>query len=144
MMTSSNGNIFRVTGPLCWEFTGHLWIPVTKASDAELWCFLWKNGRTSSRGAGDFGRHHAHYDVTVMTPKNRQPANLSKIPTTVTCDGLNISKSFSFSMLQQCAEFTYSKRVITVWRYAYSVEKLQSEWWVWVWVKGRDGAVLMT
>ena len=33
MMTSSNGNIFR--------FTGHQWIPLTKASDAELWCFLW-------------------------------------------------------------------------------------------------------
>ena len=41
MMTSSNGNIFRVTGPLCGEFTGHRWIPLTKASDAELWCFLW-------------------------------------------------------------------------------------------------------
>ena len=41
MMTSSNGNIFRVTGHLCGEFTGHLWIPRTKASDAELWCFLW-------------------------------------------------------------------------------------------------------
>ena len=41
MMTSSNGNIFRVTGPFCWEFTGHLWIPLTKASDAELWYFLW-------------------------------------------------------------------------------------------------------
>ena len=41
MMTSSNGNIFRVTGPLCGEFTGHRWIPRTKASDAELWCFLW-------------------------------------------------------------------------------------------------------
>ena len=26
MMTSSNGNIFRVIGPL-WEFTGHRWIP---------------------------------------------------------------------------------------------------------------------
>ena len=26
-MTSSNGNIFRVTGPLCGEFTGHRWIP---------------------------------------------------------------------------------------------------------------------
>ena len=37
MMTSSNGNIFRVTGPLCGEFTGHQWIPHTKASDAELW-----------------------------------------------------------------------------------------------------------
>ena len=36
MMTSSNGNIFRVTGPLCGEFTGHRWIPRTKASDAEL------------------------------------------------------------------------------------------------------------
>ena len=31
MMTSSNGNIFRVTGPLCG----------TNASDAELWYFLW-------------------------------------------------------------------------------------------------------
>ena len=41
MMTSSNGDIFRVTGPLCWEFTGPRWIPRTKASDAKLWCFLW-------------------------------------------------------------------------------------------------------
>ena len=40
MMTSSNG-IFRVTGPLCGEFTGHRWIPLTKASDAGLLCFLW-------------------------------------------------------------------------------------------------------
>ena len=39
MMTSSNGNIFRVTGLLCGEFTGHRWIPRTKACDAELWCF---------------------------------------------------------------------------------------------------------
>ena len=41
MMTSSNGNIFRVTSPLCGEFTGHRWIPLTKASGAEFWCFLW-------------------------------------------------------------------------------------------------------
>ena len=40
-MTSSDGNIFRVTGPLCGEFTGRRWIPLTKASDAELWCYLW-------------------------------------------------------------------------------------------------------
>ena len=40
-VTSSNGNISRVTGHLCGEFTGHRWIPGTKASDAELWCFLW-------------------------------------------------------------------------------------------------------
>ena len=40
MMTSSNGNIFRVTGPLWGEFTGHRSIPLTKASDAELSYFL--------------------------------------------------------------------------------------------------------
>ena len=42
MMTpSSNGNIFRVTGPLCGEFPGPRRIPRTKASDAELGYFLW-------------------------------------------------------------------------------------------------------
>ena len=41
MMTSSNGNIFRVTGHLCGEFTGSRWIPLTNASDADLWCLLW-------------------------------------------------------------------------------------------------------
>ena len=32
--------LFSVTGPLCGEFTGHRWIPLTKASDAKLGCFL--------------------------------------------------------------------------------------------------------
>ena len=41
MMTSSNGNIFRVSGHLYGEFTGRRWIPRRKTSDAELWCFLW-------------------------------------------------------------------------------------------------------
>ena len=41
MLTPSNGNNFRVTGLLCGEFTGHRWIPRTKAGDAELWSFLW-------------------------------------------------------------------------------------------------------
>ena len=49
IMTSSNVNIFCVTGPLCGEFTGDRWIPLTKASDLRLnirlskhslcWCF---------------------------------------------------------------------------------------------------------
>ena len=69
MMTSSNGNIYRVTGLLCGQFTGHRWIPLTKASDTELWCFLWSapwiNG-WHNREAGDLGRHRAHHDVIVM------------------------------------------------------------------------------
>ena len=32
---------FYVTGPLWWESTSGRCIPLTKASDAELWCFLW-------------------------------------------------------------------------------------------------------
>ena len=40
-MTSSNGDIFRVTGPLQGEFIGHRWIPLPKGSDAEIWFFLY-------------------------------------------------------------------------------------------------------
>ena len=40
MITSSNGMFFRVTGPLCGEFTGHRWITLTKASDAEFDVFF--------------------------------------------------------------------------------------------------------
>ena len=40
MMASSNGNIFRVTGPLCGEFTDNRWIRRTKASDAKIDVFF--------------------------------------------------------------------------------------------------------
>ena len=40
MMASTNENIFRVTDPLWGESTGHQWIPLAKASDAELRCFF--------------------------------------------------------------------------------------------------------
>ena len=75
IMTSSNGNIFRVTGPLCGEFTGHRWIPCTNASDAELWCFLWFahwiNGWVNNREAGDWRRYRTHYDVIVILYPSR-------------------------------------------------------------------------
>ena len=72
MMTSSNGNIFRFTywPLLCGEFAGHRWISLTKASDVELWCFLWSalwiNGEVKNREAGDLRCHRAHYDVITM------------------------------------------------------------------------------
>ena len=69
-MTSSNENIFRVTGPVCGEFTGLRWMPHTKASDAEHWCFLWSaawiNGWVNNDEAGDLRRNRSHYDVIVM------------------------------------------------------------------------------
>ena len=69
-MTSSNGSIFRVTGPLWGEFTGHRWIPLTKASNAELWFFIWSapwiNGWANNHENGYLRRHRAPHDVIVM------------------------------------------------------------------------------
>ena len=67
MMTSSNRNIFCVTGPLCGKFTDDRWIPLTKAGALmfSLIC-AWINGWLNNRQAGDLKRHRAHYDVTVM------------------------------------------------------------------------------
>ena len=52
IMTSSNGNFFRAAGPLCGHFTSQRWIPLTKASDAEL-CFFYRrlNQRLSKQSA---------------------------------------------------------------------------------------------
>ena len=71
MMTSSNGNIFRVTGPLCREFTGYQWIPLTKANERGALMFslicAWINGWVINREAGDLRRHRPHCDVTIMS-----------------------------------------------------------------------------
>ena len=82
MMTSSNENIFHVTGPLWRESTGHRWIPLTKGSDAELWCFFictWTNGVANNRGTGVLRHHCAHYDVTVMIEQNTKMVILARI-----------------------------------------------------------------
>ena len=60
MMTSSNGSIFRVTSPLCREFTGHRWIPRYASI----------NGWVNNREAGDLRRHRAQYDVIVINFTN--------------------------------------------------------------------------
>ena len=63
MMTSSNGNNFHVTGPLCGEFAGHRW---RGALMFPLIC-AWTNGWAYNRAAGDLRRHRSHYDVIFMT-----------------------------------------------------------------------------
>ena len=71
MMTSSNGNIFLVTGHLCGEFTGEF-----PAQRPVTWSFVVlfdlrlnkRLGKQPMNGeAGDLRRRRAHYDVTVMT-----------------------------------------------------------------------------
>ena len=69
MMTWSNWNIFRVTGPLCWEFT----VPVNSPHKGQ-WrealvfslIYAWINDWVNNREDGDLRRHLGHYDVIVM------------------------------------------------------------------------------
>ena len=68
MMTSPNGNIFRITGHLRGEFIGHRWISVTRPVTRSFDVFfgLRLNKRVNNREAGDLRCHCAHYDVTVI------------------------------------------------------------------------------
>ena len=60
--------------PRNWPFVRGIhwshWIPHTKASDVELWCFslicVWINSWVNNCEAGDLRRHRGHYDVNVM------------------------------------------------------------------------------
>ena len=111
MMTSSNGNIFRITGHLCGEFTG----PRVNSPHKGQWrgdlmysliCVRISGGINNSE-AGDLRRHRAHYDVSVMIYMwltcnnviNRQdyPPTLSKkcLYFKVVSPFLNYSDSFS-------------------------------------------------
>ena len=82
MMTSSNGNIFRVTGPLCGEFTGPGELPTCAGNSPvpvnsphkgqwrgalmfSVIC-VWINGLVNNREAGDLRRHRGHYHINVM------------------------------------------------------------------------------
>ena len=72
MMTSSNRTIFRVTGHLCGEFTGHRWIPHKGQWRVSLMFTLicaWIKGWINNGETGDLRRHRAHYNVTVSSLK---------------------------------------------------------------------------
>ena len=71
-MTSSNVNISSVTGLLC---GGIHRSPVNSPHHGQwrgalMFSFIcaWINGWVNNREAGDFRRHHAHYNVMVMHP----------------------------------------------------------------------------
>ena len=70
--------------PHYWPFVrgipGHRWIPHTKASDAELWCFDLRLNKWLSKQSGGWNlrRHHAHYDVIVMGGLRFSPLQLNE------------------------------------------------------------------
>ena len=68
--TLSRWNILRVSGPLCGESIDHWLIPLTKASDAELRCFIWsapeKETAEQAIKPPVIWDATAHYDGTVI------------------------------------------------------------------------------
>ena len=69
MMTSSNGNIFCVTGHLCREFTGHRSLHKGQWRGALMFSLIcaWINCWVNNGEAGDLRCCCTHYDVIVMT-----------------------------------------------------------------------------
>ena len=69
MMTSWNGNIFCITGPLCGNHQSLVNSPHKGQWRRALMVFFictWINSWVDNREAGDLRCHHTHYDVIVM------------------------------------------------------------------------------
>ena len=83
MMTSSNGNLFRVTGHFLWEIHRSPVNSPHKSQWREALLFslicAWINGWVNTREAGDLRRNRAHYDVTIMN-KSLPTRSHSMIP----------------------------------------------------------------
>ena len=88
-MTSSNGNIFRVTGPLCGEFTGPgefpTQRPVTRSFDVFFDLRLNTRLSINNREAGDLRRYIALIMTSVLWQNcpyvyNKKLMSLSGVP----------------------------------------------------------------
>ena len=136
MVTSSNGNIFCVTGHLCGEFTGTGEFPVQRpvTGSCDVFFDLRLNKRLSKQSWG------AHYDVTVMW----------KHLMTVNCLNGFLAELFSgeyykisFIVSQYCLSFWLSLmasgnkplpgRMLTdiyksIWRHYATIGSLHRDW----------------
>ena len=104
MMTWSDGNIFRVTGHLCGEFTGPGEFPHKGQWSGALMISLicvWINGWVNNREAGDLRRYLAHYDVIVMTSAHfLSPFQLVNCETLISVSTILSKSIFSLNVLR--------------------------------------------
>ena len=134
MMTSSNRNIFRVTGPLWGEFTGHRWIPLKSLWLEALMLLLicaWIHSLVSNREAGDLRPHRAHYDVIVMVTITTfsSPA----LPFHETCRfSVNGNDNNDVPMLDKLVKLTRQFWTFTVtshtWRQSWHYNEFRFQW----------------
>ena len=95
MMTSSNGNIFRVTGHLCGDFTGHRWIPAQRPVTQGIAVFFDLNARLSKQSWGWWFETPSH----PLWRHNNEASDLVRHFAKVcwTCNSnLSIAKKYAF------------------------------------------------
>ena len=123
-MTSSNGNIFRVTGPLCGEFTGPgefpTQRPVTRSFD--VFFDLRLNKRLSKHSWGwwfetlslSLWRHHNVIDITFSMCLRH--ANRQKQGVTSACNTLSSRRRYSHSLrtkhLEECLDTVHLRNYV--------------------------------
>ena len=71
LMTSSNGNIFRVTGPLCGKTSPSPHKGQLRGTLVFSLICAWTNRWANNRDDSDLRRHRAHYDANVMYKGNQ-------------------------------------------------------------------------
>ena len=134
-MTSSNGNIFRVTDHLCGnstvtgEFPGQ-WRGALMFS---LICD-WINGWMNNREAGDLRRHGAHYDVTVTVLESHGIWQLSRdLKHGMPCIGEHISEINNTSHWRHISLRIYYHRNF-IWPGQGSRNSISKKWLHICWV----------
>ena len=93
MITSSNGNIFHVTGPLCKEFTGHRWIPPQRPVMRSFDVF---------------------FDLCLNKWLSKQPwRQWCELPSRSLCHHCNAEQIFRFLPFVLCSVSCYNQRYIS-------------------------------
>ena len=117
MVTSSNGNIFRVTVHLCGEFTftGEFPAqrPVTRSFDVRLNEWLSKQCE-----AGDLRRYRAHHDAIVMIQMSHFSIHLIVIAGHKAKDGkqeITVLKQSNKKAILCCGWWSRERRVGIIW-----------------------------
>ena len=118
MMTSSNGNIFRVASPLCRRFTGHRWIPLTKAMTRSF----------------DVLSNHQPHDCFLNLLFRRRSKKTSKLHVTGFCEGNSpVTGEFPAQMASDAENVSIWWRYHMVRRNLFQISIWLTSYWQFAW-----------
>ena len=93
--------------PLWGESTGHRWIPLTKASDAELWCFLWSSPARTVEQAIETPRVW-YVIVLIMTSLCRLMRNIFEVIHGTRIESGNLALQSAFIFIIYKADYRFA------------------------------------